>query len=500
MLRPVITAPVPASTRMNASGGGVPVSRRAPGTRARRRGPRPGPRRRASALVSRRAPRRAGRASPCMAGKARRRPPRSGLEAGSAPANGGPGRIAALREDGAVGRISARIAAINESATLAVDAKAKALKAAGENVIGFGAGEPDFPTPRADHRGRGRRGPRAPLPPLFADAGPARAPRGDRAQDQARLGRRLRGRAGAGHQRRQARGLQHVPGALRPGRRSAAARAVLDLVSRVHHARRRRAGRAADHRGHGFRVTIEQLDAAVTPRTKALLFVSPSNPTGAVYPPDEVEAIGRWALERGIWIVTDEIYEHLTYDGHVFSSMPGLVPELADQCVILNGVAKTYAMTGWRVGWMIGRRDVIAAGDQPAVALDLERRRTSRRPPRSPRSSGDLDAVAQMREAFARRGQDDVRAALGDPGRHVPRAAGRVLLLPVVRGRARPRDRRPHGRRPRSSCARCCSRWPRSRSCPVRRSARPATRGSASPSATTTSARACAGSPTPLAG
>ena len=101
--------------------------------------------------------------------------------------------------------------------------------------------------------------------------------------------------------------------------------------------------------------------------------MSPSNPTGAVYPPDEVEAIGRWALERGIWVVTDEIYEHLTYDGHVFSSMPGLVPELADTCVILNGVAKTYAMTGWRVGWMIGPRDVIAAGDQPAVALDLQR-------------------------------------------------------------------------------------------------------------------------------
>src|SRR4029077_20325825 len=111
----------------------------------------------------------------------------------------------------------------------------------------------------------------------------------------------------------------------------------------------------------GFRVTIEQLDAAVTPRTKAMLFVSPSNPTGAVYPPDEVEAIGRWALERGIWVITDEIYEHLTYDDHVFSSMPGLVPELMNQCVILNGVAKTYAMTGWRVGWMIGPAAATAA-------------------------------------------------------------------------------------------------------------------------------------------
>ena len=123
----------------------------------------------------------------------------------------------------------------------------------------------------------------------------------------------------------------------------------------------------------GFRVTVEQLEAACTPRTKALLFVSPSNPTGAVYPPEAVEAIGRWALDRGIWVVTDEIYEHLTYDGHVFSSMPGLVPELMDQCVILNGVAKTYAMTGWRVGWMIGARRRDRGRDQPAVALHVER-------------------------------------------------------------------------------------------------------------------------------
>ena len=122
--------------------------------------------------------------------------------------------------------------------------------------------------------------------------------------------------------------------------------------------------------------------------------MSPSNPTGAVYPPDEVEAIGRWALERGIWIVTDEIYEHLTYDGHVFSSMPGLVPELAEQCVILNGVAKTYAMTGWRVGWMIGPRDVIAA------ATNLQSHSTSNvsnvaQAAALAAVAGDLDAVAR---------------------------------------------------------------------------------------------------------
>ena len=102
----------------------------------------------------------------------------------------------------------------------------------------------------------------------------------------------------------------------------------------------------------GYRVSLDQLEAALTPRTKLLVFVSPSNPTGAVYSPAEVEAIGRWAVEKGIWVVTDEIYEHLVYGDARFASMPTLVPELADRCVVVNGVAKTYAMTGWRVGWL----------------------------------------------------------------------------------------------------------------------------------------------------
>jgi aspartate/methionine/tyrosine aminotransferase len=152
----------------------------------------------------------------------------------------------------------------------------------------------------------------------------------------------------------------------------------------------------------GFRVTVEQLEAARTPRTKALLFVSPSNPTGAVYPAEEVEAIGRWAVEHGIWVLTDEIYEHLTYDDNVFTSMPVLVPELADRCVVLNGVAKTYAMTGWRVGWMIGPPDVIGA------ATNLQSHATSNVSNVSQRAalaavSGDLVAVAEMRSAFDRR-------------------------------------------------------------------------------------------------
>jgi aspartate/methionine/tyrosine aminotransferase len=153
----------------------------------------------------------------------------------------------------------------------------------------------------------------------------------------------------------------------------------------------------------GFRVSVEQLEAAWTPRTKALLFVSPSNPTGAVYPPEEVEAIGRWAVERHVWVITDEIYEHLTYGNHRFASMPVLVPELADTCVVLNGVAKTYAMTGWRVGWLIAPPDVSAA------AVNLQSHQTSNVANVSQRAalaavSGDLGAVAEMRAAFERRG------------------------------------------------------------------------------------------------
>jgi aspartate aminotransferase len=154
----------------------------------------------------------------------------------------------------------------------------------------------------------------------------------------------------------------------------------------------------------GFRVTIDQLDSAHTPRTKALVFVSPNNPTGTVYAPAEVEAIGRWAAEHGVWVVTDEIYEHLTFGSHRFTSMPVLVPELADSCIVVNGVAKTYAMTGWRVGWMIGPRDVIGA------AANLQSHSTSNVANVSQRAAlaavtGDLAAVAEMRAAFERRGR-----------------------------------------------------------------------------------------------
>ncbi len=174
-----------------------------------------------------------------------------------------------------------------------------------------------------------------------------------------------------------------------------------------------------------------------------LLFVSPDNPSGAVCPPEQVAAIGRWAVERGVWVITDEIYEHLTYGPHRFVSMPAVVPDVADQCIVVNGVAKTYAMTGWRVGWMIAPPDVTKA------AINFQSHATSNVGNVSQRAalaavSGDLTAVAEMRTAFAARGSADAHDAQRDPRRHVHRAAGRVLLLPERHRPARPPARRTH--------------------------------------------------------
>jgi aspartate/methionine/tyrosine aminotransferase len=300
-------------------------------------------------------------------------------------------------------RISRRVAAIAPSATLAVDAKAKALKAAGEPVIGFGAGEPDFPTP-------------AHIVEAAVDA--CRDPRNHRYSPVAGLPELKQAIAAktardSGYEVRPdqvivTNGGKHAvyntcTTLLNPGDEvllpapywttypepialAGATPVVLPT------------GESA-----GFRVTVDQLEAARSATTKALLFVSPSNPTGAVYPEDEVRAIGEWAVEHGIWVVTDEIYEHLTYGDHRFTSMPAAVPELADQCVVLNGVAKTYAMTGWRVGWMIGPADLVKA------ATNLQSHETSNVANVSQRAalaavSGDLDAVAEMREAYTRRG------------------------------------------------------------------------------------------------
>jgi aspartate/methionine/tyrosine aminotransferase len=197
----------------------------------------------------------------------------------------------------------------------------------------------------------------------------------------------------------------------------------------------------------GYLVSVEQLEAARTPRTKVLLFCSPSNPTGAVYPPEQVEVIGRWAADAGVWVVTDEIYEHLTYGDARHVSMPVAVPELADRCVVVNGVAKTYAMTGWRVGWMIGPTDVIKA------AANLESHLTSNVSNVSQRAalaavSGDLTAVHEMRAAFDRRRQTIVRMLRDIPGVDCPQPMGAFYVYPAVSGLL---GRELRGRRPATS-------------------------------------------------
>jgi len=299
-------------------------------------------------------------------------------------------------------RVSRRVGGVAPSATLAIDARAKSMKAAGIDVVGFGAGEPDFPTPdaivgaaaAACHDSRWHRyTPTAGLPEL-RDAIAMKTKRDsgysvDGAQVLVTNG-----------------GKQAVYNAfatlLDPGDEVL----VPAPYWTTYPESIRLAGGVpvlvATTGGAGFKVTPEQLDAALTARTKLLLFVSPSNPTGAVYPRRAIEAIGQWAVERGLWVVTDEIYEHLVYAGHEHHSMPVVVPELADRCVVVNGVAKTYAMTGWRVGWMIGPRDVVEA------ATNLQSHTTSNVNNVAQRAaltavSGDLFAVAMMREAFDRR-------------------------------------------------------------------------------------------------
>jgi aspartate/methionine/tyrosine aminotransferase len=303
-----------------------------------------------------------------------------------------------------MGRISQRVAGIAESATLVVDAKYKALRAAGEDVIGFGAGEPDFPTPAAVVE--------AAIAASRDQANHHYTPTPGLPELREAIAVKTKRDSGydcAASQVVVTNGGKHAvyntfqtlldPGdeVLLPAPYWTTYPEAVLLAGGVPVSL---PTTAAD----GFRVTVEQLEAARTPRTKALVFVSPNNPTGAVYPEAEVAAIGAWAVERGLWVITDEIYEHLTYDGHEFTSMPVVVPELADTCVILNGVAKTYAMTGWRVGWMISPPDVTAA------AINLQSHQTSNVSNVAQRAalaavSGDLSAVAEMRDAFARRGR-----------------------------------------------------------------------------------------------
>ena len=330
-------------------------------------------------------------------------------------------------------RVSARLAAIAESATLAVDAKAKALKAQGENVIGFGAGEPDFPTPAhiveaavvacRDPKNH-RYTPAAGLPELRE----AIAAKTLRDSGFACTANQVLVTNGGKHAVFTAFAALCDPGdeVICPApywttypeavTLAGGVPVVIDTTEET-----------------GFRVTVDQLEAALTPRTKVLLFVSPDNPSGAVYPPEEVEAIGRWAVERGVWVITDEIYEHLTFGPHRFTSMPTLVPDLADQCLIVNGVAKTYAMTGWRVGWLIGPNDVVKA------SINFQSHATSNVSNVAQQAAlaavaGDLSAVAMMRDAFERRGRTMHRMLSAIPGVTCLEPQGAFYCYPNVKG------------------------------------------------------------------
>lgn len=330
-------------------------------------------------------------------------------------------------------RVSRRIAAITESATLAVDAKAKALKAAGRPVIGFGAGEPDFPTPGYI---------------VEAAIAAARLPKWHRYTPagglpelkEAITDKTLRD---SGYAVTAAQVLVTNGGKQALYNTFAA---LLDPADEVilpapywttYPESIRLAGgvpvEVMTDETSGYRATVAQLEAARTPRTKVLVFVSPSNPTGAVYSPAETKLIGEWALANGIWVVTDEIYEHLVYGDAEFSSMPVLVPGLADTCVIINGVAKTYAMTGWRVGWMIGPPDVIKA------ATNLQSHSTSNVANISQIAavaalSGDLAAVAEMKIAFDRRRKLITRMLDAIPGVTCPLPEGAFYVYPSVKG------------------------------------------------------------------
>ncbi|WP_370020555.1 pyridoxal phosphate-dependent aminotransferase [Planotetraspora sp. GP83] len=344
-------------------------------------------------------------------------------------------------------RISARISAISESATLAVDAKAKAMKAAGRPVIGFGAGEPDFPTPDyiVEAAVEACRNPR------FHKYTPAG---GLPELKQAIADKTLRD---SGFQ------VDASQVLVTNGGKQAVYEAFATLLdpgdevlviapywTTYPEAIKLAGGVQVDvvtDETTGYLASVEQLEEKLTDRTKVLLFVSPSNPTGAVYTPAQVEEIGRWALDKGLWVVTDEIYEHLVYGDATFSSVATAVPELRERVVVLNGVAKTYAMTGWRVGWLIGPSDVVKA------ATNLQSHATSNVANVSQAAalaavSGDLSAVAEMRAAFDRRRQTMVRMLNDIPGVLCPEPLGAFYAYPSIKALLGKEIR---GRRPQSS-------------------------------------------------
>lgn len=331
------------------------------------------------------------------------------------------------------GRVSKRIAAIAESATLAVDAKAKALKAAGRPVIGFGAGEPDFPTPGyivdaavnaakvvANHR-------YTPTPglPELREAIVRKTKRDSGYEITADQVLVTNGGKQSVYQSFAAI-LDPGDEVLLPAPYWTSYPECIKLAGGV-------PVEVFADESQEYLVTVDQLERALTPKTKVLLFCSPSNPTGSVYSPEEVKAIAEWADAKGLWIITDEIYEHLLYDGATAPSIPVLHPAIADRTIILNGVAKTYAMTGWRVGWMIGPKDVIKAATNHQSHLTSNVSNVSQRAAIAA-LDGNLDAVKEMLSAFNRRRKLIVAMLSEIPGVQCPMPKGAFYVYPSIKG------------------------------------------------------------------
>ncbi|TFC58814.1 pyridoxal phosphate-dependent aminotransferase [Cryobacterium sp. TMT2-15-1] len=330
-------------------------------------------------------------------------------------------------------RISTRIGSIAESATLKVDGKAKALQAAGRPVISFAAGEPDFPTP--EHI-------------VEAALLAVRDPKNHRYTPAAGLPD-LREAIAAKTLRDSGLAISPSQVVVTNGGKQAVYQAFATLLdpgdevlvptpywTTYPESIRLAGGVQVDvfaGSDQSYLVTVEQLEAARTPRTKVLLFVSPSNPTGAVYSPEQTKAIGEWAEEHGLWIVSDEIYQNLTYDGVRATSIVEAVPALADRTILVNGVAKTYAMTGWRLGWMVGPQDAMKA------AANLQSHLSSNVSNISQRAgiaalNGPQDAAIAMRDAFNRRRQVIVAELNMIPGIVTPTPQGAFYVYPDITG------------------------------------------------------------------
>ncbi|MBL3699480.1 pyridoxal phosphate-dependent aminotransferase [Leucobacter luti] len=319
--------------------------------------------------------------------------------------------------------LSRKISRIAESATLKVDAKAKQLQAAGRPVISYAAGEPNFATPphiveaartALDDPGNFRYTPATGLPELreAIAAKTARDSGWDAAPSQIIV---TNGGKQAVYQAFQV--------LLNPGDEV--------IVPSPYWTTYPEAIQLADGvpvdvfagADQGYKVTVEQLEAARTERTRVLLFVSPSNPTGAVYSPEETRAIGEWAERNGLWVVSDEIYQNLVYDGVRAVSIAEAVPALRDRTILVNGVAKSYAMTGWRLGWMVGPPAAIK------LAANLQSHLTSNVNNIAQRAviealNGTQEPVEEMRRAFDRRRRVIVEELNKIDGFHCPTPEG----------------------------------------------------------------------------